>query len=362
MRYNRKRIAVKIGSNVLTRPDGTLDITRMSALTDQIADLHKAGLEVIVVSSGAVASGRSELHIDRKLDSVSARQLFSAVGQAKLINRYYELFREHHIACGQVLTTKENFSTRQQYLTQKQCMEVMLENRVIPIVNENDTISVTELMFTDNDELSGLISAMMDVETLVILSNVDGIYNGAPGEAGTRVITEIHPGQELSQYIQSGKSSFGRGGMLTKCHIARKVADEGIEVVIANGKRENILPRLLCVGSTEVCTRFVPSSTPISSIKRWIAHSEGFAKGRLYLNAGAVEAIHSQPAASILPIGVTRIEGDFERDDIVRIVDAEGRAIGVGRVSFDSESARQLIGKQGARPLVHCDYLYLEQL
>ncbi len=362
MRYNRKRIAVKIGSNVLTRPDGTLDITRMSALTDQIADLHKAGLEVIVVSSGAVASGRSELHIDRKLDSVSARQLFSAVGQAKLINRYYELFREHHIACGQVLTTKENFSTRQQYLTQKQCMEVMLENRVIPIVNENDTISVTELMFTDNDELSGLISAMMDVETLVILSNIDGIYNGTPGEPGSRVITEVRPSEELSQYIQSGRSSFGRGGMTTKSHIARKVADEGIEVIIANGKRENILPLLLCEGSTEVCTRFIPSPTPISSIKRWIAHSEGFAKGRLHLNAGAVEAIHSQQATSILPIGVTRVEGDFERDDIVRIVDADGHTIGVGRVAFDSESARQLIGKQGARPLVHCDYLYLEQL
>ena len=298
MSYKRKRITVKIGSNVLARPDGTLDITRMSALTDQIAKLHKAGVEIIVISSGAVASGRSELKIHRKLDAVSARQLFSAVGQAKLINRYYELFREHNIACGQVLTTKENFSTRRQYLTQKQCMEVMLENKVIPIVNENDTISVTELMFTDNDELSGLISAMMDSETLVILSNIDGIYNGAPGQAGSKVIPEIHPGQELSQYIQSGKSSFGRGGMLTKCNIARKVADEGIEVIIANGKKENILPDLLRENSSAICTRFIPSANPISSIKRWIAHSEGFAKGELHINAGAVKAIHSQQAVS----------------------------------------------------------------
>ena len=180
MEQQLTRIAVKIGSNVLTRRDGTLDVTRMSALVDQVAELHKAGVEIILVSSGAVASGRSEIHPAKKLDSVDQRQLFSAVGQAKLINRYYELFREHNIACGQVLTTKENFSTRRQYLTQKQCMEVMLENKVIPIVNENDTISVTELMFTDNDELSGLISAMMDSETLVILSNIDGIYNGAP--------------------------------------------------------------------------------------------------------------------------------------------------------------------------------------
>ena len=360
MSFNRKRITVKIGSNVLTRPDGTLDITRMSALTDQIAALHKAGVEVIVISSGAVASGRSELKEHRKLDSVSARQLFSAVGQAKLINRYYELFREHGIACGQVLTTKENFSTRRQYLTQKQCMEVMLENRVIPIVNENDTISVTELMFTDNDELSGLISAMMDAETLIILSNIDGIYNGAPSDPESKVIAEIRQGQELSQYIQSGKSSFGRGGMHTKCNIARKVADEGIEVVIANGKKENILLNLLREGSTEVCTRFLPSPNPISSVKRWIAHSEGFAKGQLHLNAGAVEAIHSQHAISILPIGVTCVEGDFERDDIVRIVAPDGNPIGVGRVAYDSNAARELIGKQGAKPLVHYDYLYLD--
>ena len=132
-----KRIAVKIGSNVLTRKDGTLDITRMSALVDQVADLHRQGMEIVLISSGAVASGRSEIKAGKKLDPVSARQLYSAVGQAKLINRYYELFREHGMTCGQVLTTKENFGSRTHYLNQKHCMEVMLENKVIPIVNEN---------------------------------------------------------------------------------------------------------------------------------------------------------------------------------------------------------------------------------
>ena len=162
MKQEFTRIAVKVGSNVLTRRDGTLDVTRMSALVDQIAELHKTGVEVILISSGAVASGRSEIRTIKKLDSVDQRQLFSAVGQAKLINRYYELFRDHAIPVGQVLTTKESFGTRRHYLNQKNCMTVMLENGVIPIVNENDTISVTELMFTDNDELSGLIASMMD--------------------------------------------------------------------------------------------------------------------------------------------------------------------------------------------------------
>ena len=197
--YRFKRIVVKVGSNVLTRPDGTLDTTRMSALTDQLAALHRAGVEVILVSSGAVASGRNELKTQRKLDSVSARQLFSAVGQVKLINHYYELFREYGITCGQVLTTKENFSTRRHYLNQQHCMSVMLENGVIPIVNENDTISLTELMFTDNDELSGLIAAMMDVEALIILSNIDGIYNGNPADPASSVLRSTSaPGNRSS--------------------------------------------------------------------------------------------------------------------------------------------------------------------
>ena len=359
--YQYKRIAVKIGSNVLTRKDGTLDITRMSGLVDQIAELHKSGVEIILISSGAVASGRSELKEHRKLDSVSARQLFSAVGQAKLINRYYELFREHGISCGQVLTMKENFATRRHYLNQKHCMDVMLENKVIPIVNENDTISVTELMFTDNDELSGLIATMMDMEALVILSNIDGIYNGSPEDPKSTVIAEIKSGKnDLTSYIQTRKSSFGRGGMLTKCNIARKVADEGIIVIIANGKRDNILPDLLRVDSKMVCTRFLPSPKAPSSVKKWIAHSEGFAKGEIHINRCACEMLLSPKAVSLLPVGVTKIIGEFEKNDIVRIFNHNNEAIGVGRVSFDSVKARKLIGQQGAKPLVHYDYLYLD--
>lgn len=360
MKYPYSRITVKIGSNVLARKDGTLDVTRMSALVDQVAELHKAGIEVVLVSSGAVASGRSEIKVSRKLDSVDQRQLYSAVGQAKLINRYYELFREHGIAVGQVLTTKESFGTRRHYLNQRHCMEVMLANGVIPIVNENDTISVTELMFTDNDELSGLVASMLDAQALIILSNIDGIYNGSPSEPGTSVIREVEQGKDLSDYIQTEKSGFGRGGMLTKTTIARKVADEGITVIIANGKRDNILIDLLEHPADTVCTRFVPAPEAVSSVKKWIAHSEGFAKGELHLNAQAVKAVKGKKAVSILPVGVTRIKGDFEKDDIVRIMDAEGNQIGVGRIGVSSEEARKMLGEHGQRPLVHYDYLYLD--
>ena len=374
MEQQLTRIAVKIGSNVLTRRDGTLDVTRMSALVDQVAELHKAGVEIILVSSGAVASGRSEMHPAKKLDSVDQRQLFSAVGQAKLINRYYELFREHGIPVGQVLTMKENFATRRHYLNQKNCMTVMLENGVIPIVNENDTISVSELMFTDNDELSGLIASMMDAQVLIILSNIDGIYNGSPADPASEVIREIEHGKDLSSYIQTSKSSFGRGGMLTKTNIARKVADEGITVIIANGKRDNILVDLLhqelpalfpdvqssALDSQLTYTRFIPAPQPVSSVKKWIAHSEGFAKGELHIDDCATKVLASDKAVSILPIGITDVRGEFEKDDIVRIIDFEGNPIGVGKANCSSEQAREAMGKHGKKPVVHYDYLYIE--
>lgn len=360
MKQALNRIAVKIGSNVLTRADGTLDVTRMSALVDQIAALHKAGIKVVLISSGAVASGRSELSPIKKLDSVDQRQLFSAIGQVKLINRYYELFREYGITVGQVLTMKESFGTRRHYLNQKNCMNVMLDNGVLPIVNENDTISVTELMFTDNDELSGLIATMMDAQALIILSNIDGIYNGLPSDSTSKVIRKIEQNCDLTSYIQASKSSFGRGGMLTKTRIARKVADEGITVIIANGKRDNILTDLIEKPEDTLCTRFVPAPQPVSSIKKWIAHSEGFAKGELHINPRATEIIVTDKAASILPVGITDVKGEFEKDDIVRIINAEGKPIGVGKANCSSDQAREVMGKHGEKPIIHYDYLYIE--
>ncbi|MDP4239308.1 MAG: glutamate 5-kinase [Bacteroidota bacterium] len=358
LRY--KKIAVKIGSNVLTRADGTLDITRMSALVDQISLLHKKGVELVMISSGAVASGRSVLGIHKKMDVVDQRQLYSAVGQAKLINHYYDLFREQGIVVGQVLTTKENFGSRRHYLNQRNCMRVMLENNVIPIVNENDTISVSELMFTDNDELSGFIASMMDMQALVILSNIDGIYNGSPADPESKVILRIEKEQDISDFIQNSNSTFGRGGMLTKTAIARKIADQGIEVIIANGKRDNILLQLLDKKSEVVSTHFVASTSEVSSVKKWIAHSEGFAKGEIHVNENAAKALTGDAAVSLLPVGAIKIVGDFEKDDIVKIIDANGHSLGVGKVQYDSGKAREMLGKKNQKPLVHCDYLYLE--
>ena len=370
------RITIKVGSNVLSRSDGSLDVTRMSSLVDQISVLRSRGIEVLLVSSGAMASGRSELRgmVTKKMDSVEERQLYSAVGQAKLINRYFDLFREHGITVGQVLTMKENFSSRHLYLNQRHCMSVMLENGVIPIINENDTVSVTELMFTDNDELSGLVSTMMDCDALVILSNIDGLYTGSPGNKGSELIRFVEPGRDLSQYIQSEKSGFGRGGMITKSGIAQKVAQEGIPVFIANGKRDKILESLLptveelqkggamenLVDSPTPFTLFLPSKGSVSSVKKWIAHSDGFTKGEIHLNKGACEKIMGEVAASVLPVGITTVVGDFDRHDIISIHDDNGKRIGVGRSEYGSEELRGCAGQREKKAAVHYDFLYLE--
>lgn len=355
-----KRIAIKIGSNVLTRANGTLNITRISSLVDQVAELHNQGIQVILISSGAVASGRSVHKINRKLDSVDQRQLFSAIGQAKLISLYDELFSHHGITIGQVLTTKESFSTRRHYLNQRNCMQVMLENNVIPIVNENDTISITELMFTDNDELSGIIASMLDAEMLIILSNVDGIFNGPPSDPNSSVIREIRADEDISDFIVQTKSTFGRGGMLTKTSIARKVADEGIDVVIANGIRENILNSILSHDETVPCTRFIKTEDGVSSVKKWIAHSGGFAKGAIHINKNAREALFQKAATSLLPIGITKTEGNFDKDDIVKIIDENGQYIGVGRTQYDQETLSNFMGQKGHKPIIHYNYLFLE--
>lgn len=244
---------------MLTTDKGKLNITRLSALVDQIAWLKEHRYEVILVSSGAVACGRQELKVEFELDSVEQRQLFSAMGQVKLVNLYYDLFREYNLHIGQVLTMKENFSTGEQYDNQRACMEVMLDNGVIPVINENDTVCVTELMFTDNDELSGLIAQMMGAETLVLLSNIDGIYTGNPADPTSEVIRQVAPDTDLSQYIQSSKSSAGRGGMESKYNTARTVASKGIKVIIANGNRDNILPEVLTNPDTTIHTEFLPS-------------------------------------------------------------------------------------------------------
>jgi glutamate 5-kinase len=356
--YNK--IVVKVGSNVLTREDGMLNVTRMAHIVDQIALLRKSGIQVILVTSGAVAAGRAEVEPQRKLDTVSSRQLWSAVGQVKLINRYADLFREHGIICAQVLTTKENFRDRNHYLNMRNCISTLLENGVVPVVNENDTISVTELMFTDNDELSGLIASMMDMEALVILTNVDGVYTGLPDEPESKLIPLIKQGESIEiDSISTAKSNFGKGGMLTKFKIATKLAGQGISVHIANGTKVNSLINIIKNNSEAIHTHFVPTEKKSTGVRKWLAHSDDFACGEVFINDGARIALQSDKAISLLTIGITRVEGFFKEGDIVRVKDINGELIGLGKSSYSSEETLIEMGSKKAKPFIHYDYLYL---
>ena len=361
MQFRYKKITVKIGSNVLAKPDGTLNVSLIAHLVDQIAFLHKNGVEVVLVSSGAVAAGRTVLEPARKTDAISRRQLWAALGQVKLIGRYSDFFNEHGLVCAQVLTTKENFSDREHYLNMKNCIATLLENKVIPIVNENDTISVTELMFTDNDELSGLIASMEDSEALIILTNVNGIYNTHPKNENAELIQKIGINEEgLEQAASPEQSVFGRGGMLTKLRIAKKVARDGIGVHVANGTAKNVLIDLLDVEKEPKHTYFVPNKKASSGVKKWIGYSDDFAKGQVVINQGAVNALRSEKAVSLLPVGIVGVTSEFKKGDLIRITDELGDLVGIGKAGYSSDKLESEKGSEKQKPIVHYDYLYLE--
>jgi len=355
------RIAIKVGSNVITKSDGSLNDGRILRLVEDVAILYKRGIEVVLVSSGAVAAGRSEVSPSKKTNIIAAKQIWAAIGQVKLMSSYQFLFGKYGIHAGQMLATKESFRDRRHYLNMKNCISAMLENKVLPIVNENDTISINELMFTDNDELSGLISSMMDCDSLIILSNVDGVYNGVPGHTGTELINKIdEDSEDLDQYISSEKSGFGRGGMITKCSIARKIASQGIDVFIANGTRDSIITDIVRRKDVPY-THFVASAKRETGVKKWLSHSDTFAKGAVIINNGAKEALLGERATSLLMIGITRVDGFFKSGDIVRIFDEKGNNIGLGKSQYDSKKAEQHIGEKLSKPFIHYDYLVINE-
>ena len=361
MQFRYKKITVKIGSNVLTKSDGTLNVSQIAHLVDQIAFLRKNGVEIVLVTSGAVAAGRAVLNPVKKTDTISKRQLWSALGQIKLINRYSDFFGEHGLACAQVLTTKENFSSRLHYLNMKNCFKTLLENKVVPIVNENDTISVTELMFTDNDELSGLIASMVNSEALIILTNVDGVYNANPKSENAQLIEQIElKDKKPEEGISTEHSDFGRGGMLTKFRIAKKVAGDGVGVHIANGTTENVLLDLMNVESNLKHTYFVPNPKLANSVKKWIAYSDDFAKGKVVVNHGAADALNSRKAVSLLPRGIIKVSVKFMKDDLIKITDEQGNLIGVGKANYSSDKIESEKLSEKQKPTVHYDYLYME--
>lgn len=352
-----KTIVIKIGSNVLTQVDGSPDREHMSALVEQMVFLRQQGHQVVLISSGAVAFGRQSIKFTGKTDPVVQKQILAAVGQVELIQSYKELFSSKGILVAQLMVTKEDFRDRKHYLNMKNCLSGLIKEEIMPVINENDTVAVTELMFTDNDELAGLVAAMIDADVLMLLSNVDGIYKGHPDDPDAELIEYV--GQKMpsiSNYVSPTKSSFGRGGMLTKMNMAKKSADLGIEVIIANGKKDQVLVdyhhgRLKA-------TYFEPGKSKHNQ-KKWIAYSDNYSKGEVIINQGAEEALTSGQIVSLLPIGMTGVNGDFVKGEIIRIVNEKGVKIGLGKAEFGIKVAQDKIGLSRQKPMIHYDYLYL---
>ncbi|MFH2104724.1 MAG: glutamate 5-kinase [Parcubacteria group bacterium] len=355
-----QKIVVKIGTNVITQDSGLLDEKNIKSLAHQAVKLKQKGYDVIVVSSGAVGAGRSIVPTASKADRVIYRQVLAATGQVELVNTYAKYFTRYDLKCSQVLVTKEDFRDRQHYLNIKNCLGALLHHNIVPIINENDAVAINELMFTDNDELAVLVASMVDADKLIILTDVDGVYKGCPVDGRGEVIEEIKPDDENLPLCEkpNQKSKMGRGGILTKVTMARRAADLGITTYVANGKKKGILPDLL-VGKA-ICTTFIPQRKA-SSVKKWMAHTKGQEKGVVYINQGAEEVLTSQKKiASLLPVGVIKIEGDFVKGDIVKIKGEKDNDIGVGVAQYDTAEANKVMGQKGAKPLVRYDYLYLE--
>jgi glutamate 5-kinase len=354
-----KILVIKIGSNVLTKEGGQPDVERMASLVSQIAILKSEGIKVLLVSSGAVAFGRGEIPLPEKIDPILKKQIWASSGQIELVNTYKRLFKNHQIHISQILVTKEDFRDRKHYLNMRNCLLGLIAQGIVPVINENDTVAITELMFTDNDELASLTAAMVNADSMVLLTNVDGIYDGNPSLEVSKLITLIgNKLPDLGDVISPIKSSFGRGGMLTKTSMAKKAAELGIQVWIANGKKENILLDVL--DQKAPSTYFEPNPRK-QSPKKWLAHGDQYFKGEVIINEGAKTALTSNKISSLLPIGIIAVKGEFSKGDIIRITDENGVKIGLGKAEYPSPLAQEKIGQKNQKPFIHYDYLYLFQ-
>src|SRR5215813_2583148 len=343
-----RRVVVKLGSNLFFNENGAIALGRVFSFIEDIAAARVAGRQMIVVSSGAVALGADALKM-KSTDSLAQKQALAAIGQSRLMNLYEQGFAKYGLTPAQILLTEEDFSSRKRYLNLRHTLTSLLEMGAIPVINENDTVSTAELEITDrspsfgdNDKLSALVMSKLDATALILLSDVDGLFTDNPREnPKAEFIPEV---QEITADIQAlagRKSARGRGGMSTKLQAARVAMNSGGVAVIANGMKSGILGRVLN-GENEG-TLFVGKTGSLSEKRRWIAFASSVS-GRIHINEGALDAI-TKRNASLLYAGVTRIENEFERGDVVSIMGPNKQEVARGIVNYSSADASKLIGK-----------------
>jgi len=354
-----QRVVVKVGTTLLTDSSGRLDQEMMSNLVGQIAQLHKQGRQILLVSSGAMAAGRDRLGLTRKLKGVPFKQVLASVGQARLMNIYEQMFRNYDITVAQALLTRADLADRAGYLNARNTLLALLELRVLCIVNENDVVAVDELQeakFGDNDNLSAMVANLVDADLLMILSDVAGLYNADPGlNPDAQLISEVATiDNRIERLATDTTKHSSTGGMITKIEAARLATDSGETVVIASGMEENVILRL--ASGEAIGTRFLPTTSKLESRKRWILSGLG-TKGKLVVDSGAALAI-SKHNRSLLAAGTTQVEGRFDRGDIVDIYNPEGYRLGCGITNYDSRDIDVIKGtnSKNIASLVDSDY------
>jgi len=360
-----RRIVVKVGSSSLTTAAGGIDPTQVRELVDVLARCRRRGAEVVLVSSGAIAAGLSPLGLKRRPKALPAQQAAAAVGQGLLVHRYTEEFARHDLVVGQVLLTLDDVTRRAHYRNAYQTFAKLLELGVVPVVNENDTVATTEIRFGDNDRLAALVAHLVHADLLVLLSDIDGLYDGPPAAVGTTRIAEVRSDQDLAgiRMGKAGAAGVGTGGMHTKVEAARIATGAGIPVVLTAAERAGE-----ALDGDAVGTLFRPTGKRRPTRLLWLAHATE-PRGTLLLDDGAVRAV-TEHRASLLAAGITAVTGSFVAGDPVDLVTTDGTPVARGLVGFDAEELPGLLGRSShdlkrelgsgyEREVVHRDDLVL---
>ncbi len=358
--YNR--VVIKLGTNLITGGRASLSIKVMADLVDQVAQLHQRGIQPIIVSSGAVAAGKQRLGIRKKRRDTPYRQMMAAVGQGRLIHTYDQLFEAHGIAVAQTLLTKPDFLSRVGYLNARNTLLALLEMAVVPIVNENDVVFVEELdglTFGDNDNLSAMVSNLVDADLLIILSDVEGLFTSDPGrDSKARLISKVDTiNADIECLATDSCGEGGTGGMATKIEAAKLATTSGTAVAIAAGSQSDIILRL--VNGESVGTFFVPVTSRLESRERWMLSQPG--KGYITVDPGAQTALCAHNK-SLLPAGIAQVKGRFNRGDVVEIVDSIGNKIAIGIAGYNSSDIKRIKGVRSDRIEQILGYGYGEEV
>lgn len=336
-----KRIVVKVGTSSISHPNGRLDFGQLERLVRQIADLENAGYRMLLVSSGAIGAGMGRLGLHVRPESMAEKQATAAVGQGLLMQVYSRLFAEYGHICAQVLLTADDLEQRQRFLNCRNTLQALLARSVIPVVNENDSVAVEEIKFGDNDTLSALVANLIGADLLVLLSDIDGVYDKDPrlhqDARRLEVIDSITP--EIMK-MAGRAGTQGTGGMTTKLHAARIAQGSGIPMVIANGSEPGVIGR--AVAGESVGTRFTADRAALTSRKRWLAFYT-HPQGKLIVDAGAAAAL--ERGNSLLPIGISSFVGPFHAGDLVLVAAENGQELAKGISNFSSEEVERSMGK-----------------